>query len=445
MPQRPNILVFFTDQQRWDTCGCYGQELDVTPNLDRMAGEGVKFENAFTCQPLCGPARACLQTGKYATETGCYRNGFPLPKHERTIARMLSETGYETAYIGKWHLASAPSAGSEHDYRTKPVPPELRGGYTDYWLASDLLESTSNAYQGHLFNGSMEKVGFKGYRVDSIADFAIEYLKTRSKERPFFLFLSFLEPHHQNDERRYPGPPDSKTRFGDYKVPGDLQGTEGDWRENFPDYLGCCASLDYNLERIRNTLLSLGLLDNTLMIYTSDHGSHFRTRNHEYKRSCHESSIRIPLVINGPGFKKAEPVHELASLIDIAPTIAYAAGCKIPASMRGRSLQEIEGGFARQRREEVFIQISESQLGRCLRSHDWKYSVKAPLKDYKNTPASFLYTEDCLYDLKNDPHERKNLVSEQGTAAIRKILSEKLMDYIQKVENISARILPQIE
>jgi arylsulfatase A-like enzyme len=126
---QPNILFILSDQQRWDTLGCYGQELDVTPNLDRMAAEGVRFENAFTCQPLCGPARACLQTGKYATETGCFRNRIALPLDETTIAHRLSDAGYEVGYIGKWHLATTYGMGdADANYRTQPVPPERRGG-----------------------------------------------------------------------------------------------------------------------------------------------------------------------------------------------------------------------------------------------------------------------------------------------------------------------------
>ena len=101
-----NIIFYFTDQQRWDTCGCYGQPLDITPNLDALAAEGVKFENAFTPQPICGPCRALFQTGKYPTETGCFRNNVMLPANVKTLGSYIEEAGYETAYIGKWHLAS---------------------------------------------------------------------------------------------------------------------------------------------------------------------------------------------------------------------------------------------------------------------------------------------------------------------------------------------------
>ena len=192
MPARPDIVFIFSDQQRWDTLGCYGQRLPVTPNLDRLAAEGVRFENAFTCQPVCGPARACLQTGRYATEVGCWRNGIALPLDEKGIAHYASEAGYEVGYVGKWHLASTRSGiGMEEvDYRTRPVPPERRGGWKDYWVASDVLEFTSHGHDGHMFDADMNTVPFQGYRVDCLTDFVLRYLRSRDGRRPFFLFVS---------------------------------------------------------------------------------------------------------------------------------------------------------------------------------------------------------------------------------------------------------------
>ncbi len=423
MARQPNILFFFTDQQRWDTCGCYGQELPVTPNLDRMAAEGVRFENAFTCQPVCGPARSCIQTGRYAAEVGCFRNDIALPTEEKTIAHRLSEAGYEVGYIGKWHLAST---GPEENFRSRPIPLERRGGYTDYWLASDVLEFTSHGYDGHMFNAEMEKVEFKGYRVDCLTDFALDYLRTREGKKPFFLFLSFLEPHHQNDHQRCEGPIGSKERFGEYGVPGDLTGTVGNWRENFPDYLGCVNSLDHNLGRIRDELDRLGLAENTLVIYTSDHGCHFRTRNAEYKRSCHEASIRIPMVFCGPDFRGGKVIEQLVSLIDVAPTVLAAGGLSRSDCMPGRPMQGLLDGTARHWPQEVFLQISESQVGRAIRTMKWKYSVRAPDKNGSEEPHSDRYVEDFLYDLENDPHERNNLVSDPAYASVREELARTL-------------------
>ena len=109
--KRPNVIVFFTDQQRWDTTGVHGNPLDLTPNFDRLARAGTDVHTSITCQPVCGPARACLQTGLYATETGCFRNSVPLPAESRTLAHYFGDAGYGTAYIGKWHLAAAGLGG----------------------------------------------------------------------------------------------------------------------------------------------------------------------------------------------------------------------------------------------------------------------------------------------------------------------------------------------
>jgi uncharacterized sulfatase len=419
----PNVLFFFTDQQRWDTCGCYGQPLNVTPNLDRMAAEGVRFENAFTCQPVCGPARACIQTGKYATELGCYRNGIALPQDHKTIAHWMTEAGYEVGYTGKWHLAST---GGKFDFQTTAVPLERRGGYKDYWLASDVLEFTSHGYDGYMHNADMQKVEFKGYRVDCCTDFALQYLRTRDGARPWFLFLSFIEPHHQNDHRCYEGPTGSKERFKDFVTPGDLVGTAGDWRENYPDYLGCIHSLDYNLGRIRDELKRLGMADNTLIIFTSDHGSHFCTRNSEYKRACHDGCARIPMVLCGPGFSGGKVHRELVSLIDMAPTVVTAGGLEAPDYMRGRPLRDVVNGLTEGWREEVFMQISESQVGRAIRTTKWKYSVSDPRKHGWKDADSDRYAEEYLYDLENHPHERSNLVRDPQYVGVREEMQARL-------------------
>ena len=424
---KPNVIFLFSDQQRWDTLGCYGQPMGISPNLDRLAEEGTLFENAFTCQPVCGPARACLQSGKYATEVGCHTNGFPLPPDEAHLARCFAEAGYETGYLGKWHLASG-GGGPERLFMDRGIPPELRGGYNDYWLASDVLEFTSHSYDGHMFDADGNRREFPEgrYRVDAQTDWAIEYLQTRTGERPFFLFVSYIEPHFQNDHACFEGPHGSKERFKDFVVPGDLEGTEGDWREEYPDYLGCCWSLDENVGRIRAELERLGLADDTVIIYTSDHGCHFKTRNDEYKRSCHDGCLRIPMIAWGPGFEGGGVIQEMASLIDIPPTLLRAGGADVPGQMQGRPLQGLVDGTAMDWPDEVFAQISESQCGRCIRTRQWKYSVTAPEKGGGDA-ASDVYVEDFLYNLDADPHERNNLVADAAYAEVRAELAATLI------------------
>jgi len=444
----PNIVFLFSDQQRWDTLGCYGQPLDVTPNLDRLAREGVLFENVFTCQPVCGPARSCLMTGKYATETGCFQNGISLPRTEKTLAHHLSGAGYEVGYIGKWHLASDDEAMEDREafnVRTKPVPPDRRGGFTDFWLASDILEFTSHSYDGHMFDADGNQRDFPAgrYRVDAQTDWVLEYLQTRTGERPFFLFVSYLEPHFQNDHVHFEGPTGSKERFRDFTVPGDLAGTEGDWREEYPDYLGCCRSLDQNVGRIRDELTSLGLAENTLLVYTSDHGCHFRTRNGEYKRSCHDGCLRIPLVVHGPGFTGGRTIPDLVSLLDLPPTVLHSGGVEPPPYMSGRRLQDLVSGKATDWPEEVFAQISESHCGRTVRTRKWKYSVRAPQEfAHPRLRDSAVYVEDFLYDLEADPHERNNLVRDPAHAGTRAGLAETLVRRMMEAGEDAPEIRP---
>jgi arylsulfatase A-like enzyme len=433
----PNIVFFFSDQQRWDTCGCYGQELDVTPNLDRMAEEGTRFEHAFTCQPVCGPARSSLQTGKYPEATGCWRNNIHLPMDEKTIAHWLTEWGYQTAYVGKWHLASGPEP--ERNFREKVVPKELRGDW-DWWCASDVLEFTSHSYDGHMYraDGSVYEFPEGRYRVDAVTDVAMEFLQERDRDRPFVLFVSYIEPHHQNDNNRYEGPTGSKERWAEFEVPGDLVGTEGDWRENYPDYLGCCNALDGALGRIRAALAEDGIADDTVVLYTSDHGSHFRTRNSEYKRSCHDGCLRIPMVACGPGFEGGNVVDEIVSLIDAPASVLHAAGIPTPETYHGRALQPLVAGATEQWPQEAFAQISESQTGRCIRTAKWTYSVSIP----ESGPRSDVYFEEYLYDNENDPHQRENLVREPGLADLRAGLAETLLRRMAQAGEASAEIRP---
>ncbi|MCC8023496.1 MAG: sulfatase-like hydrolase/transferase, partial [Clostridiales bacterium] len=186
---RKNIIFYFSDQQRWDTV-----DETLTPNLAELARQGVQYTQNFTCQPVCGPARACIQTGQYATQNGSFINGIPLNRRIKPLAEYFKEAGYRTAYIGKWHLASGGGVHCE----TTAVPEECRGGY-EYWRAADVLEFTSHGYDGYVFDESGRRIDFTGYRADCINDFALEYLDTYDGEAPFFLFLSQLEPHHQND------------------------------------------------------------------------------------------------------------------------------------------------------------------------------------------------------------------------------------------------------
>lgn len=449
---RPNIIFYFSDQQRWDTLGCYGQKLPVTPNLDELAKEGTRFENAFTCQPVCGPARACLQTGKYATQIRCYINGIALPfGNVKTLAQCFNEAGYATAYVGKWHLATDRPQGL--NYETSAIPQDRRGGYKDYWMASDVLEFTSHGYNGYVFNADNERVPFTGYRADCINDFAIDFLHTRKgNPEPFFLFVSQIEPHHQNDRRRYEGPDGSKAKFADFEVPGDLKaysdahadGTDiSNWKENYPDYLGCCHSLDYNVGRLVDTLKEQGMWENTILVYTADHGSHFITRGieAEYKRTCHDASIHIPLIVTGPGFEGGKTVEHVVSLLDLPATLLDCAGIKKPDEFQGRSLRPLAQNPQMEWEDVAFMQISESRVGRAIRTPEYTYSVRAEGDGYA-VSGSDVYYEEFFYVLKDDPYQQNNLAADPAWARKRAQLAEILKQKMLQAGEAAPEIRP---
>lgn len=390
---RPNVILFFTDQQRWDTTGVGGNPLGLTPNLDRMARGGTHATVAITPNPLCAPARASMQTGQYPTAVGCYRNEIPLPADATTLAHHFGKAGYATGYLGKWHLASE-----------NPVPQEQRGGYAS-WLASNTVEFTSDAYRTILFDDDGEAVLLPGYRADALTDAAIRFV-TDHHDEPFFLFLSYLEPHQQNEVDAYLAPEGYAEQYQGRWMPPDLSalGAQSKVHEQIGGYFGQVKRLDEGLGRLRESLRSLGLLDNTIIAMTSDHGCHFRTRNQEYKRSCHDSSLRVPLALSGPGFDGGRVIDGPVSTLDLPPTLLDAAGLDVPAQMQGQSLLSSED-----RRKEAFFQVSETEVGRGIRTKRWKYYVVAPDADGCGDAAAERYVEQALYDLDHDPYELENL------------------------------------
>ena len=439
-----NIIFYFTDQQRWDTCGCFGQPLDITPNLDALAREGVKFDNAFSPQPVCGPCRALFQTGKWPTETGCFRNNIMLPAGVKTLGSYIEEAGYETAYIGKWHLASDGELEKPPtiDHTVTAIPRELRGGYTGFWRAADVLEFTSHGYDGFVFDEHDQRVDFKGYRADCINDMALEFLDGYTGEKPFFMTISQIEPHHQNDRKHYEGPEGSKERFKNFILPEDLKALGGNAAEEYPDYLGQCASLDENLGRLVAKLKEKGLYENTVILFASDHGSHFLTRNRDdhlngyddYKRSCHDACLHVPLVIAGGPYRGGRAVEELVSTASLPKTILALAGVDVGDAMIGENLLDVVEKKADNRPNEIFAQISESRVGRCIRTARYTYSVYAPGVNGGAAAASDRYADDFLYDMEHDPHQLDNVVADPAYAQVKAELRKRLLDWIWQAE-----------
>ncbi len=418
---KPNVIVFFTDQQRHDTTGVHGNPMQLTPNFDRLARAGTHLYHSFTSQPLCGPARSSMQTGQFATQTGVFRNGIPLAEDAETLAKVFARNGYKTGYIGKWHLGG-----------NDPVPVRERGGYQS-WLAANLLEFASDAYDCVLFDDDNQKQKLPGYRVDALTDAAIRFCD-RHQTEPFFLFVSFLEPHHQNHTDDYP-PPDGyrEVLTATQWTPPDLASLKGTSAWHLGGYYGMVKRLDEAFGRLIDALKSLGMLDNTIVMFTSDHACHFKTRNDEYKRSCHESAVRVPTMITGPGFNGGGQVRALFSTIDVAPTLIDAAGLTVPKSMSGTSILPVVRDARAPWRQDIFFQISETETGRALRTHKWKYGVTSEYHD--DAPRSETYRECYLYDLESDPYEMVNLVGMTAFRDLSDQLKARLLDWIARIED----------
>ena len=409
---RPNIILFHSDQFRWD-CICaagHNPMEGLTPNLDAMYNRGTVFKNFITNQPLCSPSRSCWMTGQYATTTGVWKNGPGIRRDARTIATQLTPAGYSANYFGKWHLSPA---------GTGAVPAEYRGGFTGQWLAANEPETSTQPYNSQFWNNDNQPVhyGKDVYRVDFLTGEAEKFLR-KKHDKPFLMVLSQLEPHQQNfacehgDVFGFVPPHGYEKRFRSCYVPEDLRFFPGDWQYEMNNYYGDIKAIDDSLGRILKTLREEKLEDNTIVMFLSDHGCHFRTRNEEYKRSPHESSVHVPLMIQGPGFNNRQTVTELVSMIDIAPSILDMVGVKAPSCMQGRSfIPLLHDETARaQWRNEVLIQISESEIARALRTPEWTYVALAPQANPLKDPGSKRYQDYQLYNNRADPHQLVNMI-----------------------------------
>ena len=408
-PPKPNIILYLSDQFRWDFLGANGLNSSTrTPNLDALAAQAKNFNYAVTNQPVCAPSRSVMLTSRYATETGVWHNGLGMNQTLPTLASELHKAGYSTNLIGKWHLApSTEAAGGGTGF----VKPEWRGGFMDLFEGSNALEHTTHPYEGTIYDGAGNEITYKDeYRVDFITDRAERFLRQK-QDRPFFLFISQLEPHQQNDmDNRIIGPNGSTDKFKNSYVPPDLRNLPGNWQQELPDYYGAVEAIDNSVGRVRKILDEEKLADNTIFVFLSDHGCHFMTRNQEYKRSVHNASTHVPLLIHGPGFEGAQQITQMVGLIDIAPTLLEAAGVAAPQTMKGHNLmpllqdEKARAGWP----NEHLIQISESMTGRAIRTKDWTYCV-AEITGTTNQMAATTYQEYQMYDQRNDPYEQVNL------------------------------------
>jgi len=437
---RPNILLIISDQFRPDCIGAMGENpMNLTPNLDRMAQRGVLFRSAYSNQPVCAPARASIFTGLYPRQHGVWKNALPLSESATTLASTLHDSGYSTNYIGKWHLAPQTSPAQQG-----PVPPQNRGGFRNLWLGANTLEHTSHAYEGDLYDNDGKPVHYSGiYRTDFMTGEAQKFLHSTAAKSPFLLCLSYLEVHHQNDTDTFDPPKEYKNKYANPFVPHDLRPYPGSWPSQLSDYYGCVAKMDETVGTIRKTLADTGLDRNTILMFTSDHSCHFKTRNAEYKRSPHEGSIHIPLIIEGPGFNRGVQIPELVSQVDYMPTLLEAAGVPAAKPLSGHSVLPLLDRKTDGWRNEVYFEMTEFYTGRGLRTPQYNYAVMAPKeRGWKVVAGADRYIEYALYDNYADPYQAVNLAGRAGYEQIAQDLRKRLLARMQEAGDSPAAIEP---
>jgi arylsulfatase A-like enzyme len=431
----PNLLYIFADQLRARSVGFGGDPKALTPHLDRLAGQGVRFSNAVSGMPVCAAHRASLLTGKYPSSTGMVVNELRTSPNHRAIGHVLSAAGYETGYIGKWHLWGN-RAGRHEEDESSYIPPGMkryRLGFDGFWAACNF---NHEYYRGFYFGDSPRRVRIDGYEPDAQTGLAERFLRERAGgERPFALFLSYGVPH---DPWRPDNVPERYLKLFqgvDFPLPAtwsdvpdpymDRFTERGPWlafyKPNMPAferiYYAMTASLDANIGRLLKTLDELGLANDTIVVFTSDHGEMFGAHGRIQKLTFYEEALRVPFVIRWPGRIPAGSERDAClGTPDIMPTVLGLLGLPVPAEVEGMDLSRLARGGPGPEPPDAFLQgLGHTYL--WIDGFEWR-----GVRDKRYTYA--VYRRDGaerLFDNRNDPLQEVDRAAER---AYRGVLDE---------------------
>lgn len=446
---RPNILLITTDQQRFETLGCNGSDFVKTPNIDGLASQGVNFSHAYCNNPVCIPSRACIQTGRYTHQHGVRYmenrvNDTPgLPWWEKTFMERLQDGGYDTGGFGKLHMF--PERGFNQSKLTngqglrwiKPYgsqfgPAQLGDDYA-YWLenknpgAYEKIYDQRRTKEYQTYKTAVTSVLEYNETVDYWAmentrDFIIQ-----ERDSPFFAWLGFCNPHGPID-----APGDYARMYDPSEIilsekylnrPDKTKGSSEEiLRRRIAHYYGLCTMIDDLCKEVFDVLKGSGQWDNTLILYTSDHGEMMGDLGTFGKGNFFEAVINIPLIIKAPNSAEQNNVSGLTELIDLAPTILEYAKLPIAKTIEGKSLQPILRGDGNGKEQILceYLTHDGKGHGKCIRTERYKYALWLPDENEE------------LYDLENDPLEWHNLAEDEKyfseLAQMRKRLARHLMD-----------------
>jgi len=426
---RPNFLFVYTDDQRWDAMSCVQKEQGEqgrfpwfqTPNMDRLAAEGVRFRNAFVVNSLCSPSRASFLTGCYGHRNGIVNNHTPFPENNITHGTLLRAAGYVTGYIGKWHMDGQSGKRPGFDY------------------------SASFTGQGKYFDCPVEVNGVskptQGWVDDVSTDFAIDFIRA-NKSKPFSLVVGYKATHALFQ------PPDrTKDLFADSEArpvpnlsssaiyPTDLTSNHphvaGD-AEKLRNYFRCLAAVDDNLGRLLVALDELKLADDTVVIFSSDNGYFLGEHGLGDKRAAYDESLRIPMLLRYPKLTgKGRVVDQMVLNVDLAPTLLDLAGVAVPKEMHGRSWKPLlEGKTDGWRRAFFYCYFFERGFNMPMVT-----AIRTDTAKLIKYLGHDEWTE--LFDLKADPYELKNLVRD---AAHKDLLAQLQAEYDRQTKLIAFQV-----
>jgi N-acetylglucosamine-6-sulfatase len=456
--RRPNVILILTDDHRFDATGFMGHPFLETPNMDRMAREGVHLSNAFVTTSLCSPSRASILTGLYAHNHGVIDNYNPVPTSLKFFPQYLREAGYETAFVGKWHM------GGEHDEPQRGFHHWLSfKGQGTYWAdghgTSRVVPQTS--YDGFNING--KRVPQRGYITDELTDYALEWLRQRTDERPYMMILSHKAVHSDfvpadRHRGRYaskpmPKPPTLENTAKNYQdkpmwLKNQRNSRHGvDFAYNLEDfdlaayYRRYCETLlavDDSLGRILQYLEDRNELQSTVIVYMGDNGFQFGEHGLIDKRTAYEASIKVPLLVMCPGrFRAGSKISQTVANIDIAPTILDLAGVEPPKHFDGKSLVPLLRGEQIPWRDELLYEYYWE------RNYPHTPTTHAIQTDrYKLIRYHGIWDLDELYDMQSDPDETRNLSNSPTHQDIAKDLRKRLFGLLRETRGSSIPLLP---
>ncbi|MFP7299787.1 sulfatase [Neobacillus niacini] len=431
--QRPNLIYIFADQWRRQAVGYEGEDQVITPNIDTFAKEGVIFSNAVTCSPLCSPHRASLLTGRYPSSTGVYTNckvgaDVMLSPDEIGIGDVLAENGYQTGYIGKWHLdlpelnvAEQPESGAKGwDAYTPPGP--KRHGF-QYWYSYGAWDEHLSP---HYWQDSPEKIKVNQWSVEHETDKAINFIQNRKNEQPFALFLSWNPPHSPFDQvpekykRLYNREHITLRENVSYSrffvhTGEEVDGGIDELKDNQLNYFAAISGIDDQFGRILQLIKTEKLEENTIVVLTSDHGEMMGSHGLMAKHVWFEESIGVPFCIRWPNVIPKIKTDLLLNTVDIMPTLLSFLGLEIPRSVEGNDLSDFIVKHQHGGPKEAFISaypgrkeaieafrsagLDNRQFGwRAIRTDEFTYVIH---HGYSPEDESIR----LLYDLKQDKYQ----------------------------------------